>query len=231
VTDLTNLREALMQGTRSWDDLFMDPRFHWDRPEAAVVEVAGRWREAGLRRVHDLGCGAGRHMALLLSEGFEVVGSDLAPNGLAACARQLQRADLSPSLVLADMSSLPFGDAAFDATVSINVLNHGSRAQLQRAADEIHRTLRPGGEVLLTVLNTRDWRFGSGEEPEPNSWVLGEGPEAGILHHFFDEADLREWLSAFEIVRLERARELLELSTAPGDRPVHRDAWRVLARR
>ncbi|MFW5867156.1 MAG: class I SAM-dependent methyltransferase [Armatimonadota bacterium] len=216
---------------RSWDDLFADPRFHWEEPDAAVVEVAARWRERGMTLVHDLGCGAGRHMAFLQSDGFRVIGSDVSPRGLAACAGQLEASDLPCGLALADMSSLPFADGVFDATISINVLNHGDRARLQRAADEIHRTLLPGGEILLTVLNTWDWRFGSGVEPEPNSWVLGEGPEAGILHRFFDEPDLRDWLSAFEIVQLERVRGLLELSTAPGDRPVHRDAWKVLARR
>lgn len=223
--------EAIVTQERSWDDLFADPRFHWEEPDPAVVEVAQRWRRSGVGRVHDLGCGAGRHMAFLQSEDFAVTGSDVSPRGLAACARQLQESGLPHALVLADMSGLPFADRAFDATISINVLNHGSRAKLQRAADEIHRTLRPGGQVLLTVLNTWDWRFGSGEEPEPNTWVLAEGPEAGIMHHFFDEEDLREWLGAFEIVELERVRGVLKLSTAPGDRRVHRDAWQVLARR
>ncbi|MFW6437459.1 MAG: class I SAM-dependent methyltransferase [Armatimonadota bacterium] len=215
----------------SWDDLFADPRFHWEEPDIAVVDVAERWRERGLTVVHDLGCGAGRHMAFLQSDGFRVVGSDLSPRGLAVCAAQLEASELPHAVTLADMSSLPFADDVFDATISINVLNHGDRAHLQRAAGEIYRTLLPGGEVLLTVLNTWDWRFGSGVEAEPNSWVLGEGPEAGILHHFFDEPDLRDWLGGFEILQLERVREVLQLSTAPGDRPVHRDAWKVLARR
>ena len=216
---------------RSWDDLFADARFHWERPDAAVVAVAARWRAAGVTCIHDLGCGAGRHMAFLQAEGFEAVGSDVSPRGLAACAEQLREAGQPRRLVRAEMSAQSFADAAFDATISINVLNHGTRAALQAAIDEVHRTLRPDGEVLLTVLNTWDWRFGSGEETEPNSWVLGEGPETGILHHFFDEADLRDWLGRFEIVELERVRGLLELSTAPGDRPVYRDAWQVLARK
>ncbi len=216
---------------RSWDDLYADREFHWEGAESAVVETAAEWRERGIRLVHDLGCGAGRNMGFLQGEGFTVIGSDVSPRGLAACAVQLGRAGLPRTLVQADMTSLPFRDGAFDATISINVLNHGSRAVLQVAADEIHRTLRPGGEVLLTVLNTWDWRFGSGEEPEPNSWMLADGPEAGILHHFFDEPDLRAWLSAFEIVRVERERGLQKRSTAPGNRPVHRDQWQVLARK
>lgn len=227
----TQFEEAFIISERSWEDLFKDPDFHWEGPEDVVVRTAARWRKRGVELIHDLGCGAGRHMAFLQREGFEVIGSDLAPTGLAACAASLEDADLPRALVLADMSALPFADEVFDATISINVLNHGHRATLQRAADEIFRTLRPGGEALLTVLNTRDWRCGSGEEPEPNTWLLGEGPEAGIAHHFFDESDLRDWLAAFALIDLQRVRALQDRSTAPGDRRVFRDLWQVLVRR
>ena len=215
----------------SWDDLFRDPRFHWNELDQVVIEVAQRWREHGIRLIHDLGCGAGRHTAFLLTEGFEVVGSDLASHGLSACRERLAEAELKAELVRSDMSSLPFGDGVFDATISINVLNHGRRSALQAATDEILRTLRPGGEALLTVLNRSDWRFGSGEEIEPGTFVLGEGPEKGIPHHFFDEPDLRAWLGAFDFIDLRRERAEQTSSTAPGDRTVYRDLWQVLVRR
>ena len=219
-----------MTARRSWDDLFADPRFHWTEPDAAVLAAAQRWREHGVRLIHDLGCGAGRHMAFLQAEGFEVIGSDVAPRGLEACARQLREAGLGAALVRADMTAHPFADATFDAALAINVLNHGTRAALQRAIDDLRRTLRRGGQVLLTALNTWDWRFGSGAQVEPASFVLADGPEAGILHHFFDEADLRAWLARFEIIDLQRMRGELTLSTAPEGGPVFRDAWQVLAR-
>ena len=170
-------------------------------------------------------------MAYLLSQGFEVIGSDLAPRGLTACCQRLTEAELRSDVVLADMSSLPFADEAFDATISINVLNHGYRAELQAAIDDVFRTMRPAGEVLLTVLNTGDWRFGNGEEPEPNTFVLAEGPEKGIPHHLFSQDDLRAWLGAFEFIDLARERVAQRASTAPGGRPVHRDGWQALVRR
>ncbi len=215
---------------RSWDDLFADARFHWKEPDPAVVAFAERWRDLGVGLIHDLGCGAGRHMAFLQLEGFEVIGSDVAPRGLAACGAQLAAAELPAPLVRADIVASPFADEVFDATIATNVLNHGSRAELQRAIDEVQRTLRPGGEVLLTALTTWDWRHGSGEETEADSFVLADGPEAGILHHFFDERDLREWLSRFQVIDLERVRGELTRSTAYEGEPVFRDAWQVLAR-
>ena len=215
----------------SWNDLFTDPRFHWKEPDPGVVESAPRWVAEGRRLVYDLGCGAGRHVAHLSALGLEVVGSDIAPNGLEVAARDLGAARLPARLVRADMTAAPFRDGVFDAALSTNVLNHGRRAALQRAVDEVGRVLRPGGEFYLTVLTPNDWRYGSGAQVELDSFLLADGPEAGILHHFFSEPDLRAWLGAFEIVRLQRDRGELKLTSAPAGAPVMRDAWAVWARR
>lgn len=216
---------------RTWNDLFTDPRFHWTEPDPGVVETAPRWLAEGRRWVYDLGCGAGRHLAYLSAQGFDVVGSDVAPNGLAVAARGLLEAGLPSRLVQAEMTVCPFGDAVFDAAISTNVLNHGTRAAVQQAAAEVHRVLRPGGEFYLTVLSPGDWRYGRGKQVEPDSFVLDYGPEAGILHHFFSEADLRAWLGAFEILRLDHQRGELKLSTAPDGPPVIRDGWAVWVRK
>lgn len=220
-----------MSGTRSWNDLFADSRFHWSEPDAGVVTMAKRWARQGRRLVYDLGCGAGRHMAFLQLVTFAVIGSDLAENGLRACADMLRKAGLPANVVQADMTRAPFADGTFDSGIAINVLNHNPRALLQQAIAEVARVLRPGGEFYLTALNTGDWRYGLGEEVEPDSFVLAAGPEAGILHHFFSEPDLRDWLRAFEIVSLERQRGELRLSTRPDGAPVMRDAWAVLIRK
>ena len=220
-----------MTGTRSWDDLLRDPRFHWREPDAGVVATAPRWQAEGRRTIYDLGCGAGRHMAYLGTMGLDVIGSDLSPNGLSACAEHLRQAGMPARLVLADMALSPFADQIFDAGISTNVLNHHPRALLQRAMDEVWRVLRPGGEFYLTVLNTWDWRYGSGEEVEADSFVLAEGPEAGILHHFFSEDDLRRWLAAFDVLGVRRERGELTLSTKLDGGPVIRDAWAVWVRR
>ena len=67
---------------RSWNDLFADPRFHWKKPDAGVASTSRHWADEGRRLIWDLGCGAGRHMAFLLSAGFDVVGTDVSQNGL-----------------------------------------------------------------------------------------------------------------------------------------------------
>lgn len=59
-------------------------------------------------------------------------------------------------VVAADVRRLPFGDASFDVVVSNSTLDHFERrADIGRALTELHRTLKPGGTLLVTLDNLR----------------------------------------------------------------------------
>jgi SAM-dependent methyltransferase len=80
----------------------------------------------------------------------EVHGVDVAPLTVAAAARR------HPWLITAeaDVRDLPAEDAAYDAILSLSTLDHLlGRDQVEEGLAEIHRVLRPGGELLLTFDN------------------------------------------------------------------------------
>ena len=54
-------------------------RWELQEPQAEVVALVARLKAEGKPRVHDLGCGLGRHLLLLAAEGFEASGSGLTP--------------------------------------------------------------------------------------------------------------------------------------------------------
>ncbi len=174
-----------------------------------------------------MGCGTGPHVVYLQSQGLEVVGSDVSENGLQACARNFRWLGLPARLVQADMTAAPFADGTFDAAIAVKLLNHNLRELLEATIAELWRVIKPGAELYVTVLNTWDWRYGSGKEVKPDSFVVAEEPEAGILHRFFSEQDLLDWLSASGIARLQRNGGVLTGATAPNDREVVRDEWAV----
>ena len=99
------------------------PRFERDRAlpdgvgaaiRAAVLDAAGVARP----RLLDLGAGSGRIGAAFVAAGDDYVGADLSLGMLQAFAARREGA---ARLVQADGLLLPFGDAAFDAVMLVQV--------------------------------------------------------------------------------------------------------------
>jgi SAM-dependent methyltransferase len=79
-----------------------------------------------------------------------VLGVDVSPAAVAAACRR------HPALcgATADVRRLPFGDGSVDAVVSISTLDHfTTRADIVAGVAELHRVLRPGGTLVLTLDN------------------------------------------------------------------------------
>lgn len=92
----------------------------------------------------DAGCGTGGTLHAL-GRGTSAIGIDHSPLALRAC----QERGL-PNLARADVTALPFGDAAFGAVISMDVLYH-RQVDPASALAEYRRVLRPGGRVYINV--------------------------------------------------------------------------------
>jgi len=74
-------------------------------------------------------------------------------------AERILRGELHPDLAakfrfqLADACDLPFEDGTFDVTLSMSTLDQMPPESHQKAVDEMARTTKPGGHVIVTVAN------------------------------------------------------------------------------
>jgi SAM-dependent methyltransferase len=116
---------------------------------------------------------------------------------------------------VSDITTLPWADQTFDAALSTSTIHHNLRAGIVHSLDEIRRVLKPGGLLLVDFPSTdrNDYhrlreQVAAGEtlEVEPNTFV-DERPDSedsdGFLpHHYCDEADARDLMQGFEILRL-----------------------------
>ena len=204
----------------TWNELFTQEAFRWKNPHEQVVALVSILRERGARRVLDLGCGAGRHTVYLAREGFEVSATDIAENGLSYTREWLARESLSAELKQSDISHIPHPADFFDAVISIYVIYHKTYACMQQVVAEIHRVLKPGGLALISLQSMRGWRYRRGHEIEPNTFILRDGADAGVPHHYSDLAEIADLFEQFAIRKIE-----LEESFEGNKRHSH---WQVL---
>jgi SAM-dependent methyltransferase len=117
-----------------------DPDWEFYPTYIAKLEAVRAWldrlpREA---RVLDAGCGEGvlvdEYAGRLAIEGID-------PNYSSSRVRS------------GSLTALPYPDASFDRALCLDVLEHLTFEQQPVALAELHRVLRPGGELLVSIPN------------------------------------------------------------------------------
>ncbi|MGY4478096.1 class I SAM-dependent methyltransferase [Bradyrhizobium sp. USDA 3364] len=102
----------------------------------------------------DAGCGTGTLSRLLAARGCEVTGVDASSEMIAAARGR--PADGAPAERLAfqqipTIASLPFAERSFDGVLCASVLEYVP--DVAQCLAEIHRVLRPGGLLLVSIPN------------------------------------------------------------------------------
>jgi len=154
---------------RSLSDMDAYDRFR----SAEADKVIARLKQYGIdirgRTVVDFGCNDGALSGRYLREGAgRVIGLDIDAKALDR-ARLLQPA---VTFLQSGVDRIPLDDASIDVLVSFDVFEHV--AQPLPILREIHRILRPGGQVLIGTIG---WRMPFA----PHLWATMPVPWAHVL--------------------------------------------------
>lgn len=121
------------------------------RRDVAFIERALNLKEGDVTL--DLACGFGRHAIELTRRGHEVVGLDLSLPLLQKALHEAQRQNLAIKFIHGDMRDLQFEGifgACFLWQTSFGYFDEQTNFRVLRG---IHRALKPGGQLLIDVLN------------------------------------------------------------------------------
>ena len=120
-----------------------------------VQQVARRHAD-----IVEIGCGQGTDaitMCTLLPASGSYLGIDLSEASLAAARSAVEevreRLQVIPRFQQGNAENLPFEDSSLECVYSMGVLHH--TPDTEKAINEIHRTLRPGGRAYLFLY--RRW--------------------------------------------------------------------------
>jgi len=185
-----------------WDDVFAERGKYFTTPHPDMERLANLFREKGVRRILDLGCGTGRHLLFLLKKGFEVYGLDGSPNGLEIAENWLTEENLSSELTCQKVEhDFPYKNDFFDAVISIQVIHHNLMKDIKFTVNEIFRTLKTEGFIFLTVPLRQAFyvKKSNMKKVELRTYIPLVGQEKGLPHHFFTIAEIKKVFSAFNL--------------------------------
>jgi SAM-dependent methyltransferase len=123
-------------------------------PHIREIVRFGEW--AG-RDVLDAGCGIATDGVQFARAGARYTGVDLSPVALDLARHRFALERHSGRFIRASVIDLPFETASFDLVYSHGVVHHVP--DTQRAIDEFHRVLRPGGTALVMVYHRNSFNY------------------------------------------------------------------------
>ena len=181
---------------QQWDQVY-ESKFNtvW-YPNEDVVRFCARLIQKNLsydtyevkrdvEHVLDLGCGNGRHVVFFAHQGFMVSGIDISAKAIEWAKDWCNREGLDADLRVADIKRLPFEDYSFDVVVSHGVLDHVTMEDARYSVGEVWRVLKPTGLFYCDLRSVEDFESGSGKQVAPNTFVIMDGFEEGLIQHFF----------------------------------------------
>jgi len=181
------------------------------KPVPFVTEVLPLFKRSKVKNVLDLGCGTGRHCIHLAENGFDVVGVDFSESALKMANAWVWKERLTKvAFMRGTMTNIPFGNGHFDAVISVSVMHHAIKKDIEKTIDEVHRILKKKGIFLANLTSVEDPRYGSGEEVEAGTFRILEAFEEKHfeeLHHFFTKREVSKLLDSFTKAKVERLKD------------------------
>jgi len=189
-----------------WDEIFSEKGKLFTKPHPDIERITNLFKEKGVKRVLDLGCGTGRHLIYLSKKGFEVYGMDSSPKALEISKKWLNEENEKAELQLHRIEhKFPYENGFFDAIISIQVIHHNLMKDIIFTINEIERILKSKGIIYITFP-----RLGGGskidnwelKEIEKGTYIPQAGREKGLPHHFFTIEEINEVFKSFNLLEI-----------------------------
>lgn len=126
----------------------------WDRNtlyyhQRFALDAIKKFSNGKSLKIGDIGCGSGIYCLTLSKLDHQIVGLDFAQKTL-HLARQRERGEML-KLCAGDANALPFKENAFDAVLSIGLMQTANDPW--RLLEQMDAVLRPGGLLLVSTLS------------------------------------------------------------------------------
>lgn len=197
-----------------WEEEHKKPRaiasIAGEKPSDSVVKFLNYLKVKKLPfkgKVIDIGCGKGRNAIYLAQQGFEVYAADYIEHALDVLKKRAQKAGVLDEITLLNLDlskKWPFKDNFFDLAIDCySSIDMETKKGRETCRDEMFRTLKPKGLILVTCVSTNDsfekelLKKSPGKEKNTVYWPGGK------FEKLYDENELRTFFTpSFSILQL-----------------------------
>ena len=188
-------------------DVYDDIADHFDQtreyPWPEVENFVADCPDGGLAL--DVGCGNGRHAAVLARTADRVVGLDLSRGLLQRAIARMADEGWTAALVQGDAADLPLADGTVDLAVYVATLHHlPDRETRRHSLDDLARVLAADGTALVSAWSTAADRFDADRDAETGfdttvEWNLPGGEVRQRFYHIYAPAEFEADLAASDL--------------------------------
>jgi len=169
-----------------------------------IWETERMTKESLGRKILD--CGAGGHrpsIGLFAEYGFDAYGLDISESQIDAAKEFCKEHDLTVNLSVGDMRNIPFDENYFDHVYEFYSMVHLTKKDILKAIQEMKRVVKKGGHLFFGFASCDTWPI-TGEEREKNEFWLFEHSDDEVVHSFFTDDEIKDYLDGLEVLRIDK---------------------------
>ena len=189
-----------------WDKIYSDDSaFFGEDPSDFAQKCYSYFKEYGVRRILELGCGQGRDTIFFASKGFDVHAIDASKVAIENINQKIRQKNISLDLRhFKARETLPYDSSYFDAVFSHMFYNmRFTDEELDFLFKESNRVLKNNGLLYFSVRSDKDVLYNKGKKIDNNIYEVN-----GFQIRFFTKGQIQLFLeNYFEIKNIEESYE------------------------
>jgi ubiquinone/menaquinone biosynthesis C-methylase UbiE len=192
-----------------WETVFSNQEWGKYPSEDLIRFVARNFYKAPNRKevkILEVGCGPGANLWYMAREGFTVYGIDGSKTAIQRANDRLNKEcpGWNGTLVVGDITQLPFQDGFFDAVIDLEAISCNSYEAAKQIYSEMARVTKPKGKMFSRTFATGSWGDQTGENVGYNAWIVSEGPLLGKGYTRFTALhDIEDLITGFVVTEIE----------------------------
>jgi len=188
-----------------WNEAYSnDGSFFGEEPSTFALLSCQYFKERGMNKVLELGCGQGRDALFFASQGIAVKALDYSSVAIDVARTKAKERALPVDATVHDVRRpLPFGNDEFDAVYSHMFFSMlFTWSELKFIFQELRRVLKGKGLNFFSVRNNNDRFYREGKAADDGIYDVN-----GFQIRFFDRHDVESMMEGFQILEIKEAHE------------------------